>query len=103
MSKLEKPRHGWEGISNGGEIYGNQRSKQSEPALTDSKAETFNDMISKGMDRIIAYQIVYHLSFEEAEKRAAEDNYNILISCGVPYEVAKTIAYKANGNNLKSK
>ena len=103
MSKLEKPRHGWEGISNGGEIYCNQRQQQSESELTDSKAETFNDMISKGMNRIMAYQIVYHLSFQEAEKRASLDNYNILISGGVPHEVAKTIAYKSNGNSLKSK
>ena len=103
MGNLEKPRHGWEGFSNGGEIYGNQQKQQSKPNQTDIKLETFNDMLNKGMDRIMAYQIVYNLNFQEAEKRAAQDNYNNLISCGLPHEMAKAIAYKTKDDNLKSK
>ena len=103
MGNLEKPRHGWEGLSNGGEIYGNQTVQQKTANQADIKLETFNEMIIKGMDRVMAYQIVYHMSYEEAEKQAKLDNYNNLISCGGPHEMAKSIVYKTKVDNQKSK
>lgn len=35
MRNLEMPRHGWEGISNGGEIYGNNNNSSDSDILLD--------------------------------------------------------------------
>ena len=59
-------------------------------------------MISKGMDRTMAYQIAYGLRHEDAKELAAQDTYNNLISCGVPSEIAEKLAYKSRKDNQKS-
>lgn len=102
MKNLDRPCHGWEGLSNGGEIYGNQSNKVKEENKQNVKLEMFNDMISKGMDRTMAYQIVYGLNHEEAKELAARDTYNNLISCGVPSEIAEKLAYNSREDKQKS-
>ena len=103
MGNLEKPRHGWEGFSNGGEIYGSQSKATHDQQKTNIKLEMFNDMINKGMDRVMAYQIAYGISNEEAKELASRDSYNNLISCGVPQEMAMEIAYGSNDDNQKTR
>ena len=103
MGNLEKPRHGWEGFSNGGEIYGNQSKSTCNQQKINIKLEMFNDMIKKGMSRVMAYQIAYGISNEEAKELASRDNYNNLISCGVPQEMAMKIAYGSNDDNRKTR
>lgn len=103
MINLEKPRHGWEGLSNGGEIYENQSKSTYDQQNKNIKSEMFNDMLKKGMDRVMAYQITYGISNEEAKELASRDNYNNLISCGVPQEMAMKIAYGSNDDNQKTR
>lgn len=95
MSNLERPRHGWEGLTNGGEIYGNKSNKSTCKEIETTKSQMFNDMINKGIDRVFAYQIVYGLSAEQAKEFADRDNYNNLIVCGIPHEMAEKMVYKS--------
>lgn len=103
MGNLEKSRHGWEGLSNGGEIYGNQSKSTYEQQKKNIKSEMFNDMIKKGMDRVMAYQVAYGISNEAAKELASRDNYNNLISCGLTHEMAMKIAYGSNDDNQKTR
>ena len=95
MSNLERPRHGWEGLTNGGEIYGNKPNKSTSEEIETTKSQMFNDMIRNGMDRAFAYQIVYSLNEAQAKELSDRDNYNNLIACGVPHEMAEKMVYKS--------
>lgn len=103
MSNLERPRHGWEGITNGGEIYGNKPREKAEENTQNIKEEMFNDMISNGMDRVMTYQIVYDLDAEQAKEYANRDSYNSLIEAGLPPEMAEKISYKSTDENKRTK
>lgn len=103
MSNLERPRHGWEGLTNGGEIYCNKPNQSKSEEIETVKTQMFNDMISKGMDRVFAYQIVYGLNAEQAKELSDRDSYNNLIACGVPQEMAEKIVYKSTEENKRTR
>ena len=88
MSNLERPRHGWEGLNNGGEIYGNSSQSQQQYEVRDDKLETFNNMVNIGVDRILAYMLAYGISHEDAVEIVNQEKYNSLVSSGLPHEMA---------------
>ena len=88
MGNLERPRHGWEGLNNGGEIYGNSSSIQQPYEVRDDKLETFNNMVNIGVDRVLAYMLAYSISHEDAVQIVNQEKYNSLVSAGLPKEMA---------------
>lgn len=69
----------------------------------DDKKTRFNEMVENGMNRVMAYQIAYNISAEDAKEIVLRENYNNLISCGIPEEVARQIVYKSVENNAKKR
>lgn len=60
-------------------------------------------MVNNGFNRAQAYQIVYGLSNDDAKELENLDTYNNLISCGLPAEMARSIAYKTENDNFKTR
>ena len=67
------------------------------------KKSRFNEMIKTGMDRVLAYQIIYGISNEDAKRIVADETYQNLIGCQIPDEVARKIAYENEENNSKTR
>lgn len=106
MSRLETPSHGWEGISNGGEIYGSQPKIVKDVTIEDIKLDLLKRRINDGADIIASCQVIYNLSYEEVIERITSYYYNRSISAGNSPERAKEIAYmmvKNLENNRKFK
>lgn len=106
MGRLERPSHGWEGISNGGEIYGSQPKIVEEVTKEDIKLDLLKRRINDGADIIASCQVIYNLSYEEVIERITSYYYNRSIAAGNSPERAKQIAcvmLKNIENNRKFK